>query len=97
MGVTIRQKTKGKNQPWWVFIVHNSKRTSRKVGDKRAAESVASQIRAKLQLGEFGLEDKKPRPFFKDFADSWINNTVPAICKRSTHEDYKAILNIHVL
>ena len=51
MGVRVRQKIKGKGNPWWVFISHNGKRASRKVGDKKAAEKVASTIRAKLQLG----------------------------------------------
>ena len=44
MGVVVRQKEKGKGQPWWVFISHNGKRTSRKIGDKRAAETVAKTI-----------------------------------------------------
>jgi hypothetical protein len=64
MGVRVRQKTKGKGNPWWVFISHNGKRTSRKVGDKKAAEEVGSTIRAKLQLGEFGFEEEKPVPTF---------------------------------
>ncbi len=34
MGVVVRQKVKGKGKPWWVFIAHNGKRASRKVGDK---------------------------------------------------------------
>jgi len=34
MGVKVRQKLKGKGKPWWVFISHNGKRTSRKIGDK---------------------------------------------------------------
>ena len=59
MGVVVRQKKKGRGQPWWVFISHNGKRTSRKVGDKAAAEGVASTIRAKLQLGEFNLDTKR--------------------------------------
>ncbi len=25
MGVRVRQKTKGKGNPWWVFISHNGK------------------------------------------------------------------------
>jgi len=79
MGVKIRQKVKGKGNPWWVFITHNGKRTSRKVGDKKAAEAVASTIRAKLQLGEFGFEEQKPVPAFKEYADKWININVPAI------------------
>ena len=42
MGVKVRQKNKGRGKPWWVFISHNGKRTSRMVGDKQAAEKVAS-------------------------------------------------------
>ena len=40
MGVKVRQKVKGRGNPYWVFITHNGKRTSRQVGDKAAAESV---------------------------------------------------------
>ena len=97
MGVKVRQKTKGKGNPWWVFIAHNGKRTSRKVGDKKAAEEVASTIRAKLQLGEFGFEDPKPVPTFKEYADSWIKTTVPATCKETTLRNYQDILRLHVL
>ena len=73
MGVTVRQKTKGKGKPWWVFIAHNGKRASKKIGDKRAAETVASEIRAKLQLGDFGFEKEKPIPPFKDYAETFLN------------------------
>ncbi len=97
MGIQVRQKIKGKGNPWWVFISHNGKRTSRKVGDKKAAEAVSSKIRAKLQLGEFGFEDQKPAPTFKEYADSWIKTNGPATCKESTTRDYKDILRIHVL
>jgi len=97
MGVIVRQKTKGRGQPWWVFVSHNGKRTSRKIGDRQATEKVASEIRAKLQLGKFGFEEKKPVPTFKEYADSWIKTNVPATCKQSTLRDYQDILRIHVL
>lgn len=97
MGVIVRQKVKGKGKPWWVFVSHNGQRTSRQVGDKGAAEKVASDIRARLQLGDFGFEDKKAIPTFKEYADSWIKTTIPATCKESTVEDYRDILRIHVL
>ncbi len=97
MGVRVRQKVKGKGNPWWVFISHNGKRASRKVGDKKAAKTVASEIRAKIQLGEFGFEEQKPVPTFLEYADSWIKNTVPATCKQSTLRDYQDMLRIHVL
>ena len=97
MGVTVRQKTKGKGKPWWVFISHNGKRMSRKIGDKKAAEAVASKIRVRLQAGEFGFDKEKPVPTFKEYADSWIQTTVPATCKASTVKDYQDLLRIHVL
>jgi integrase len=67
------------------------------VGDKKAAEAVASTIRAKLQLGKFGFEDEKPIPTFKEYADSWIKTTVPATCKESTVRDYESLLENHIL
>jgi integrase len=97
MGVRVRQKVRGRGKPWWVFVSHNGKRTSRKVGDKKAAEEVASTIRAKLKLGEFDFEDPKPVPTFKEYADSWININIPATCKESTVRGYRDVLNLHVL
>jgi integrase len=97
MGVIMRQKIKGKGNPWWVFVSHHGKRTSRKVGTKASAQEVAKKIEAKLSLGDFDFEKEKPIPTFKDYADAWIKTTVPATCKESTLNDYKAILKIHVL
>jgi len=95
MGVRVRQKVKGKGNPWWVFISHNGKRTSRKVGDKKAAEAVASTIRAKLQLGEFGFEDNKPVPTFKEHTKMWLS--LPHDWKEPTRENYLGNLNNHIL
>ena len=68
MGVIVRQKVKGKGNPWWVFISHSGKRTSQRVGDKKAAAEVASIIRAKLKLGDFGFEEKKTIPAFGEYS-----------------------------
>jgi len=97
MGVKVRQKTKGKGQPWWVFVSHNGRRTSRKVGSKKAALQVSSKIEAKLKLGEFSFEEEKPIKTFKEYSDIWIKTTVPATCKKSTLRDYQDILRLHVL
>jgi len=97
MGVIVRQKLKGKGKPWWVFVAHNKRRTSRKMGDKEAAEEVASEIRARLKLGQLSFEEDKPATTFKTHADDWIDITVPATCKESTQRDYRDILNNHVL
>ena len=103
MGVRVRQKFKGRGNPWWVFISHNGKRTSRKVGDKKAAEAVASTIRAKLQLGEFGFEDPKPVPTLGEYSKRWLK-FIESQCKGrepkyklSTLEEYEGILRLHVL
>ncbi len=100
MGVTVRQKKKGKGEPWWVFVAYNNKRTSRMVGDKKAADDVASRIRAKLQLGEFNFEpeEKEPEtPTFKEYAVEWITKIAPAMCKASTVTCYEDLLRLHVL
>ena len=52
MGVTIRQKEKGRGKPWWVFVAHDGKRKSVRVGDKAAAETLASKLRERLKAGE---------------------------------------------
>ncbi len=78
-----------------MFISHNGKRTSRKVGDKKSAEAVASTIRAKLQLGEFGFEEQKPAPTFKEHAKMWL--ALPHDWKESTRENYLNNLNNHIL
>jgi len=52
MGVTVRQKVKGRGEPWWVFVVANDgKRQSMKVGDRKAADKLVSSLREKLKKG----------------------------------------------
>jgi integrase len=97
MGVIVKQKVKGKGNPWWIFIAHNKKRKSLKVGDKAAAEVVASRIRAKLKNGEYDFGKKKEGKLFKDYAKSWVGTTATATCKASTVSDYSRILESHVL
>ena len=57
MGVSVRQKVKGKGKPWWVFVAHNGKRTSQLVGSKESAQKVARKIEAQLALGEYDFEN----------------------------------------
>src|SRR5438132_11775632 len=84
MGVTVREKVKG-SKVYWLFISHDRKRVSRRVGDKRAAELAATQIRAKLILGDLSvLEPVAPPPpvvaplTFGEFAEKWLRE-VPAL------------------
>lgn len=99
MGVIGRQKVAGKGQPWWVFVAHKGKRTSKQVGDKQAAEKVASDIRARLQLDEFDFEDrKKPSiPLFKDFAEGFMQTYSAMNHKPSTQRSYQQALDQHLV
>lgn len=65
MGVTVRQKGK----TWYVFIVHQGRRKAKAVGDKKAAEQVASKLRAKLALGDFRMEEPERPLVFRDCAE----------------------------
>jgi len=79
MGVIVRQKVEGKGNPWWVFISHNGKRTSRMVGSKSVANAVADKIREKLQLDGFGLE-KEERATEPTFKEHPLDNISPDTC-----------------
>ncbi len=96
MDVKVRQKVKGKGKPWWVFVALNGRRTSRKVGDKAAAQEVASTIRAKLKLGEFGFKERRRVPLFKDFAQGFMETYSAMNHKPSTCETYRSALQKHI-
>jgi len=95
MGVIVRQKVKGKGNPWWIFINYNGRRKAKLIGDKRAAEDTASAIREKLKKGEFRIEDKR-LPLFKDYAQKWLEGYVKNSCKYSTWKSYKEIVKNHL-
>lgn len=78
-----------------MFVSHNGKRTSRRVGDKDAAEEVASTIRAQIRLGQFGFEDPKKIPTFGEYAKIWL--ALPHDWKESTRENYSNNLELHIL
>jgi len=98
MGVVVRQKIKGKGEPWWVFISHDGKRTSRKVGDKKAAQAVASEISAKLHLGQFDFKPPRTVQDFGAYAQAWLETTVTEAneYKPSTIKDYEILLEKHI-
>ena len=98
MGVTIRQKPQNSGI-WWVFINHQGKRRSKKIGrDKRTALEVAKKIEAKLTLGDFGLDDESGQDIqFSDYAMQWLEGYVANALKYSTYQGYKAYLNHHLL
>jgi len=96
MGVTVRQKVKGRGQPWWVFIAHNGKRKSLMVGDKSAAEALASKIREKLKAGELQITPQKKIPTFGKYALKWLSTYGQTHLKHSTLKGYDSIMRIHL-
>jgi len=58
MAVIVREKVKGSGE-WWVFINHNKKRKSKKIGSKKAANNVAKEIEARLARGDMGMIREK--------------------------------------
>ena len=96
MGVRVRQKKIGKGNPYWVFVSHNGKRTSRQVGSKKAAQDVADKIEAKLKLGEFGFNRKKI-PTFGNYSKKWLKEYTKLNCRESTFNEYVIALKNHIL
>lgn len=101
MGVRVREKKKRSGE-WWIFINHKTKRGSKKIGDKKIALAMAKKIEAGLILGDMGFLSKKEKQesevsSFEEYAADWINDTVPATCKKSTKSDYCSILDTHIL
>jgi len=97
MGATYRQRVKGNGNPYFIFVSYKGQRVSKKIGSKAKAKEVADQINARIALNDFNIEEEKPVPIFKEYADAWIKTTVPATCKESSTKDYEDILRIHVL
>jgi integrase len=98
MGVTVRQKQSGKDKPWWVFINYQGRRKAKCVGDKKAADRVASVIREKLKKNEFSIIDEEKKvPCFKDYAKEWQTSYSKAFCKESTGDGYTVIINKHLI
>ncbi len=97
MGVRVKEKVKGSGE-WWIFINHNGKRKSKKIGsDKKLAVEVARKIDARLTLGEVNLSKNERIPSFGEYARTWIDVVVLATCKPSTLRGYKMDLKAHIL
>jgi integrase len=98
MGVKVREKPTGSGV-WWIFIDHQGKRKAKKIGKNRGlAMEAAKKIEAKLVLGDLGVaeERRKLPPFFKEYAEIWLQTYVKALRRDSTFIRYRDILKRHV-
>ena len=66
------------NGAWWVVVHHQGKRRKKRIGpDQKLAERVASEIRAKLVLGQFDLGRRAETAIpFDSFAARWFRTEV---------------------
>ena len=97
MGVTVREKIKDSGE-WWVFIAHQGRRTSRKVGDRKAAREAAQKIQARLTLGKeaFGQKVKLPTPRLKDYLNRF-EASYRGTLKPGTWVSYESSMRVHIL
>lgn len=96
MGVQIREKPKGSGA-WWIFINHQGKRKSKKIGAEDLARTVAKKIDARLTLGDLGLDSfNRKSHTFGEYAEKWLA-FVQLKRRESTFERYQGILKKHVL
>ena len=97
MGVTVRQKVSG--GPWWVFVRHRNHRTSKRVGDRRAAERLARELRQALAAGDLRLPSATTAadttPIFGEYADRYLTDAEHTL-KRSTWTDYETNLRLYL-
>ncbi len=92
MGVRVRF-WKG---AWWVFIAYRGIRRAKRIGDRQAAEAVASQLRVRLQLGDLSaLEPGREHPTLTVYAGRWLQ-THGVNLKPRTIALYRFLLQRHL-
>jgi integrase len=97
MGVKIREKPLGSGI-FWVFINHNSRRKSKKIGtDEVKANEVAEKIKARLVLGELNIEKmEEPCPLFKDYCELWLEGYIKSTKRQTTYQRYSSLLKKYI-
>jgi integrase len=99
MSVKVREKKRGSGV-WWLFVNHNGKRKSKRIGtDKSEATRLAKILEGRLAAGELGMgdlvRDNDIRPF-AFYCHQWLSEVMPANCKASTRADYRSIYRKHL-
>jgi integrase len=95
MGVIVRQKVKGRGQPWWVFINHLGKRKSIRVGSREAAQALADKIQEKLKAGELRIAQEEI-PTFGEYFEKWLAGHCRVHLKFSTQKGYGEVFEKHL-
>jgi integrase len=93
MAVIVREKVKGSNE-WWIFINHQGKRRSKKIGSKKAANSVAKEIEKRLARGDLGMIREKC-PTVAEYGKQWLKSPLNQWADGTTL-NYESIFKRHV-
>ena len=93
MAVIVREKVKGSGE-WWIFINHKGKRRSKKIGDKRTANTVARKVRQRLAAGDLGmLRDRCPT--IAKYGLQWLDSPLREQAE-STLVKYKEAFELYI-
>ena len=97
MGVKVKER-KG---AWWIFINYEKKRKAKRIGigeagKKKAAKQVASQIQARLALGQSAFAEKTDLATVGSYLQAWLTEHARVNCKPSTYAEYQWSIE-HVL
>jgi integrase len=93
MAVTVREKKKGSGE-FWVFINHKGRRRSKKIGTKKAANSVAREVEARLAAGDLGMVKKRP-PALPEYGAKVLVSPLNGWAD-STYSEYNAAFDLHI-
>ena len=95
MGVRVREKIEGSGV-WWVFVSQNRVRQSKCVGDKKAANAVASELRKRISEGTFRLAPRGRT--FETVATEWLEQVTELRGIRpATYENYESGTKQHLI
>ena len=93
MAVIVREKVKGSGE-WWIFINHQGKRKSKKIGDKRTANKVAKEIRERLAKGDMGMLKVKC-PTVSQYGQEWLDSPLRGWAD-TTRTNHSGVFELHI-
>jgi integrase len=96
MGVKVREKVEGSGV-WWVFVNHNGKRSSKRVGSEKAANKVKEMIEARVKLDQYLPSQPRSIPTLKEYYQAFSETYMETSIRESTRASYKGSFRRHIL
>jgi hypothetical protein len=88
MGVKVKERFPGSGV-FWIFINHNGRRKTKKVGSEEAALRAKAMIEARLVLGNSALPQEAPSaPILEEYCKRWRDTYLETAVKESTRKGY---------